>query len=178
MTDVIVDLDDFGDRFATEWDELRSLAAEFEGFKVSLFTIPTTLSTSMADRVLSEGWAQLCLHGELHVRHECEGWSVEKARAQLAAWPYTKVFKAPYWESSPALHQAVEEDSSWAIAEHPKHRAKLRGRALRVYFTDDEPGVVSVHGHFGVTPRSDIQLFRTTLRSIHRPRFLFIPERF
>jgi len=149
-----LDLDDFcvGNSQLPLLDELK---ARVPDLKVTLFTIPCPtgpIAMSPLEHAVwltvvrqSRPWLEFAVHGWRHTFLECRDWSKADAlevlqRAETLA-VYARVFKAPYWETSPGLYDAIAE-RGWVIADHPRNDA-LRPAGLRVYHLG--PG--RAHGH-------------------------------
>jgi hypothetical protein len=158
----VFDLDDFCQP-NHELELLDLLADRTPGFKVTLFSIPypvtpefvragNTVPTLKAIEQwfawvrMSRTYIELALHGWHHTFKECGSWT-KRAAIEALVWAeatglFVKGFKAPYWEISPPVYEALLE-RGWWVADHERNRA-MRPPGLRVYEIDNGR---KVHGH-------------------------------
>jgi len=188
---IIFDLDDFLYEH-THLDELDSLHT-LTDCKVTLFTImqpcnpehaycsksqyvPTLDQTAcyLAYLKKTRPWMEFAVHGYTHTYLECQYWSYEDAERVLRIAEemgcFVKGFKAPYWETSMGLYQALRE-RGWWIADHPRNEEK-RPLDLPVYKM--APGV-SVHGHVHDIGSNGLREARAVYEKMRGP-FAFISE--
>lgn len=118
----ILDFDDLSDTNDPH-DALMRLKARDDGFKVTLFAIPTRLSDATLSKyeALSD-WCALGVHGWRHARHECLGWTSEETKDKLARalaiYPqFARIFKAPNWEIDSETYKGCRE-AGFAVADH------------------------------------------------------------
>lgn len=97
-----------------------------DGFKVTLFAIPTRLSDVILKRYDSmKSWVQLGIHGWRHSRHECLAWTSEETqdkilRAQSIYPNFAPIFKAPNWETCDELYAGCRA-MDVAVADHVRN---------------------------------------------------------
>ena len=141
---IYVDFDDFNES-NHRLDLLEKLHEKLPGFKVTLFTIPEPNTVGFLLKVADLDWVQMVPHGWRHSFLECAGWSKERALTYLNMCDdlrvFKKGFKAPYWETSNGLYEALLEKKYW-IADHDRNDG-IRPGDLPVY----KVGVNSSHGH-------------------------------
>ena len=141
---IYVDFDDFNEK-NHRLDLLERLHAILPEFKVTLFTIPEPNSIGFLLKVANIDWIQMVPHGWKHSYLECRPWTKERALKYLNMCDDLKVFKkgfkAPYWETSSGLYDALLEKDYW-IADHDRNDG-IRPFNLRTY----KVGTDSVHGH-------------------------------
>lgn len=144
---IILDLDDFCED-NNSLDLLFQLKAQVPKFKVNLFTVPGRCSTMFLDEVRKLDWVDLIPHGYRHTTsRECQDWSYEGSREYLEYvlfLGYTKGFKAPGWQISNGMYEALVEFDFW-VADQAYNNSR-RPPILKTYILD-QPW--KIHGHIG-----------------------------
>lgn len=182
----IFDLDDFRDGNAN-LELLDRLKLRVPDLKLTLFTIPCPAgSTAEAHAVwlrevrARRPWIEYAVHGWRHTDLECASWTLGQARIYLQRCEklgiYVKVFRAPYWETSLGLYQAILE-RDWVIADHPRNAEMRAARPpLRLYDLEQPgPGEVRVHGHIQDTQGNGLAECFEQYAALEPP-FRFISE--
>lgn len=148
MGTAILDLDDFHED-DNQLDKLYKLRCRLPTFKVNLFTIPGRCSRCFIEEVRKIEWVNMVPHGFVHdTPRECEKWEYEESLSYLRGLEETgweRGFKAPGWNISDGMYQALQE-RGWWVADHPKN-ALRRPRGLRYY--DWTLNKNALHGHIG-----------------------------
>ena len=144
---IIVDLDDFTED-NNALDMLFRLRAAVPNFRVNLFTIPGLCSFPFVETVRKIDWIDMIPHGYKHpTSRECEHWTYSESREYLEYVMYlgfTKGFKAPGWQISDGMYEALWEFDFWVADQaYNNHR---RPPELWAYILD-QPW--KVHGHIG-----------------------------
>jgi len=150
---VVMDFDDLCDG-NDDMDTLRRLKDRDDGFKVTLFAIPTRCSDELLGRYDKErDWIQLGVHGWRHARHECLSWTseetVEKLNLARDIFPgFAPVFKAPNWEICDEVYEGCRE-SDFGVADHVRNMLILpdgvRHYVYNVRLRQDS--LTRMHGH-------------------------------
>ena len=186
----VFDLDDFlyEHTHLADLDRLHDLT----GCKVTLFTIlrpanpehypcstyhgwPTLEQTASYLHYLKQtrDWVEFAVHGYAHTPLECRDWDKNIANMILDMADdmgcFVKGFKAPYWETSHGLYDALRE-RGWWIADHDRNDI-WRPRDLRVY----KVGPESVHGHVQDIGSNGLREAWNTYAAMNGP-FKFISE--
>lgn len=185
-----LDLDDFGVT-NHRLDLLDELKRRVPDLKVTLFTVPNPEGLAQAlpsrpdDQVSAHvrwlatvkenrPWLEFALHGWDHSYLECRTWDRYRAINVLlwaeATGIFVKGFRAPYWETSRGLYQALLE-RGWWIGDHDRNDA-ARPAALPVYKLD-HPG--RVHGHVQDWGSNGLQEMWDTYAALRGP-FAFVSE--
>lgn len=118
----ILDFDDLTDT-NDPYDTLAKLHERDEGFKVTLFAIPTRLSDGLLAKYDSaRDWISLGVHGWRHARHECLGWTSEETqdklnKARTIYSNFAPIFKAPNWEIDVETYAGCKA-AGFAVADH------------------------------------------------------------
>jgi len=165
---LIFDMDDYERRHAQAINQAIAKCRELNGhFGLNVFIIPGMLDAQQVKAVHDVPGLVPCLHGFFHKPKECQGWTRDMANKALT-WAekaqFNKVFRAPFWETSDGLYEAIRE-RQWVIADHPKKVEKARSNGLaewQIYIpaygmdtllqmSDWEiwslDGLVKLHGH-------------------------------
>jgi hypothetical protein len=156
MKRVILDLDDFCEE-QHSLDLLFRLRGEIPGFRATLFTIPKRSGLGFVKGIQELDWLDLVPHGYLHATsRECEHWTYEYS-LQYLDWVehfgFTKGFKAPGWQISDGMYQALAERGYW-VADQAYNDAR-RPPQLPAYTLAPEQvalegeEVIKIHGHIG-----------------------------
>lgn len=175
---LIVDFDDWNDANAANTrDMLFQLHREIPGFKVTLFAIGSQCDPIVLRELASTGWIEFAAHGWTHSYLECSHWNRSFTEEHLARYEgigcFAKVFKAPYWETSPGLYEGLIR-RGWMLADHPRND-DVRPKELepRTYKLGT-PGCV--HGHVQNVCGNGLQEKFEYYRSLRADRFLFVSE--
>jgi hypothetical protein len=153
----VFDIDDLCDDF-DPIDELIELKERFPKLKVTAFAIPSRCDEDLVKDYRAIPWIELAVHGYHHSSMECATWSKEEAASKLEELEnlgWAKVFKAPGWQMSPGLYEALAE-RRWTLAEHAAYSAPVcETLELRRYcYNLPRVGVESIHGHTWDTSRN------------------------
>lgn len=173
---IILDLDDFCED-NNGLDMLFQLRAKVPGFKVNLFTIPGRCSYPFLAAVREIDWIDMIPHGHAHqTSRECERWSYGRSIEYLdwvEQFGMTKGFKAPGWQISDGMYEALVEFDFWVADQaYNNHR---RPPELRAYILD-EPWKVHGHiGHMGGHNANALELIYDDLLKL-RGEFMFIKD--
>lgn len=152
MKTYCVDFDDFCDVTVPELDVLKAVKEKYEGFKVTLFTIPQRTSDASIKHAKELGdWVQLAPHGWRHTRGECLAWSteeaVEKIREAANRGINAPVFRAPGWLLDGDVYEACQQ-LGYTVAAHEVYRIPNSGVAEYIYNAKDgRKNLVTTHGH-------------------------------
>jgi len=146
---VLLDLDDFCEG-NSRLHELCLLRRQIPGFKVTLFTIVGRCSPAYLSAIASLDWIDLVPHGEMHeTSRECQGWTYDRSVRYLD-WVeplgLTRGFKAPGWQISDGMYQALLE-RDWWVADQEYNDGR-RPAGLRNYVLGRGENV-QIHGHVG-----------------------------
>lgn len=157
---IVVDFDDFEDE-CTRWSELWRLKRINKNFKCTLFCIPNRVNRRALELLKQLDWVSPAVHGWDHSELECQYWTKQKALHVLDVCEqkgYDKIFRAPYWEPSQGMYEAIIE-RNWICADHHKNFIK-RPLGLKVYDLDNTSefrGVKRVaHGHLSPNSKNGI----------------------
>jgi hypothetical protein len=120
----VLDFDDLCDT-NDPYDSLCRLKDRDEGFKVTLFAIPTRCSDDLLKKYeRDKEWISLGIHGWRHARHECLAWTSEETMEKLsmarAQYDFAPVFKAPNWETCDEVYEGCQR-SGVAVADHVRN---------------------------------------------------------
>src|SRR3990167_933471 len=153
MKRIVVDLDDYSDDNAVRTLGLLDRLHEHEpGFRATVFAIPGRCGPDALAQVGERPWLQLAAHGWDHRPAECVSWDHERATDYLrridALDAYARVFKAPFWQTSPGLYAALMAEG-WALADHPSNLGVIPVR-LRSYVLGPRHGIGDAHPMLGV----------------------------
>lgn len=149
MRPIVLDFDDF--REGNErWEMLLYLKKKLPLLKVTLFTIVGECSPEWLEEKKKVEWIDMVPHGWLHPDpRECETWTYEESIAYLdriEPLGLTKGFKAPGWQISDGMYQALLERGYWVADQH--YNDERRPKELPVYHIENGQ-YMSVHGHIG-----------------------------
>ena len=157
-----VDSDDFCEK-NSQAELLEEIHRKNPAFKITLFTIPLLCSPQFIREWQKKDWVELVPHGLLHPDpRECQHWSYEKSVEYLQLMNFTglvKGFKAPGWQISDGMYQALREMGYW-VADQAYNNDR-RPKDLPVYLLD-APEKLHYHiGHMGghnpneITPHAE-----------------------
>lgn len=172
----IVDADDFcegNDRL----QELMLIKNQVPDFKITLFTIPGLCSKEFLDQVKQIEWIDMVPHGWLHPDPlEAQNWSYEESTAYLdkvEPLGLTKGFKAPGWQISDGMYQALLERGYW-VADKDYNNDR-RPKELKHYLLDDRNKLHFHIGHMGGHNPNEIGDFVHELSRL-KGKFQFIKD--
>ena len=159
MKPIIFDLDDFSNE-NNVLPDLIYLRTKLPGLKVNLFTIPKKTSFSLLRRAAKHDWVHLIPHGFKHNdNYECAQMTRHVSKVKLNkinSQFFKKGFKAPGWQISKGMMQALKDKGWWLAVQwkdgrmfgHPDgpfQPAVIPG--LRYYSLNEQPGYTVIHGH-------------------------------
>lgn len=148
---IALDYDDFSP-LNHRFDLLDKLRERYEGFKVTMFTIPWDIrfnpdgkGTPITDRLyapwvdrvkeaVEQGWMEIALHGLDHAPQEFENLTYQQAKNRVIVGekmfanvgiPVIKLFKAPQWLLSDSGKKAIE-DLGYTVCEDGYYNWNLR----------------------------------------------------
>lgn len=172
-TSYIVDADDFCED-NNGLEILTRIKEKNPAFKITLFTIPAKCGFEFLEKIRKIDWIDMVPHGWLHPHpRECENWDLNECRSyirRLKFYPMTKGFKAPGWQISDAMYQALLENGYW-VADQQYNDAR-RPSGLKVA----HPTAEHYHiGHMGGYNANAIEYFEEYLSNL-KGEFKFIKE--
>ncbi len=159
MKPIILDFDDY----CTEHNilpNLEYLKTLLPNLKVNLFTIPGRTSNALLKRTVKKKWARMIPHGFKHKsNYECAYMSRHRAKIKLNkinSQFFEKGFKAPGWQISVGLMEALREKGWWVGVQwkddrmfgHPDgpfQPGVIPG--LKYYSLNEQPNYTVIHGH-------------------------------
>ena len=148
-----VDLDDFYEG-NERWELLTKLKQELPRFKVTLFTIVGRCNRGWLETIKQYyPWIDLVPHGWLHATsRECQHWGraqCEEYLDRIADLNLTKGFKAPGWQISSPMYDALMDRGYWVADQ--SYNDDRRPKQLPVYIIQPNGGspIHSIHGHIG-----------------------------
>ena len=172
----VIDLDDFCES-NNGLDLLWRLYACVPRLRLNLFTIPGLCSPAFLNYARSLDWLDFIPHGWLHTTaRECQTWSYADSLTYLlaletAGWRHG--FKAPGWQISDGMYQALLERNWWVADQAYNHNR--RPVELRAYLLD-EPNRIHGHiGHLGGHNDNALELIFDQLAAL-RGEFRFIQD--
>lgn len=135
--DIFFDADDFSEE-NTGWELLRYIKRHIPDFRANLFTVLGKCSDDFIKDIKKIDWIDMIPHGWMHETPlECKEWSYNQSIEYLdriACYNITKGFKAPGWQISDGMYQALLEKDYWvADQSYNDHR---RPKELRAYIID------------------------------------------
>jgi hypothetical protein len=143
----IVDADDFCES-NTEMDVLLKIKEVVPEFKITLFTIVGLCSGRFFAEMSQLDWIDLVPHGLYHPHpRECENWAYIRCCRYLDLVDIvgiTKGFKAPGWQISDGMYEALLERGYW-VADQEYNNSR-RPPALKAYLLDSPN---KLHFHIG-----------------------------
>lgn len=175
----VVDVDDFHDE-NNGLEILDRVHDQVGGFRATLFTVVALTGSGFLEREWRprRDWLELVPHGWHHATpRECENWTLPKCRWYLDlienSWLdpyYERGFKAPGWQISDAMYEALLE-RGWWVADQA-YNDERRPPELRAYILD-RPG--RVHFHVQDVCGNGLAESIETLLSLRGP-FRFVSE--
>ena len=173
---IILDLDDFCED-NNALDMLFQLRAAVPNFKVNLFTIPGRCTMEFLNEVRKLDWIDMIPHGYEHAHsRECQHWTYSESREYLEYVSYlgfTKGFKAPGWQISDGMYEALVEFDFWVADQ--AYNNERRPPELRAYILD-QPWKIHGHiGHMGGHNANALELIYDSLLQL-RGEFKFIKD--
>lgn len=176
MNTYICDFDDF----CQGNDQLRILKQikqEIPNFKATLFTIPGRCSDSWFSEMKKLNWIDMVPHGFLHpTPRECEDWDYAQSKHYLKSieqFGLTKGFKAPGWQISDGMYQALLEEGYW-VADQAYNNDR-RPKELKAYILDSGNKIHGHIGHLGGHNTNEIEYLLPHILSL-KGEFLFIKD--
>lgn len=174
--DYILDYDDFYEENSS-LSLLYYLRSHIEGFKVNLFTIVGRCSTSFIEEVQKIEWIDLIPHGLKHeTNYECKDWGLQASLGYLGIlkdMQLTKGFKAPGWQISDGMYQALLQEGYWVADQI--YNNERRPAALKAYLLD-RPWKIHGHiGHLGGENANELSRMRMDLLTL-KGNFHFIKD--
>lgn len=162
----IFDFDDFSPK-NTNFGLLEKLREHYPNFKVTLFTVPwetrfgdPTIITEhkfepFCSALRKLDWMEIALHGLTHVPEEFLRVTYNEAKKRLLVGekmfinrkiPYTRLFKAPYWQLSEEGKRAAEE-LGWTVMQDGYYNWNLKDAAPSKTIKKDGKEYIFAHGH-------------------------------
>lgn len=176
-TSYIVDFDDFCS-VNSRLKILESIKKEVPSFKVNLFTIPGLCSEEFLFLVKNVDWIDMIPHGWLHpTPRECENWTYEEGKEymhKIAPLNLTKGFKAPGWQISDGMYQALLEEGYW-VADQAYNNDR-RPKELKAYILDSGNKIHGHIGHMGGHNTNEIEYLKETILALKGKEFAFIKD--
>jgi len=132
---ITLSLDDFNP-LNHRFDLLDKMKERFDGFKITMFTIPWDIRTELNQGGLAinqerfipwvnavrhsveKGWLEVAIHGLTHVQGEFQELDEKHASSRIkfakeffkqTKIDYVPLFKAPYWQASDGTKKAVKK---------------------------------------------------------------------
>lgn len=175
---LIVDADDFSEQ-NHRLDLLLELKARIPGFRITLFTIPGLSSPAFVQSVRTKyDWIDLAAHGKFHAtNYECLHWTCKQSREYLdwieAVYGdlFTKGFRAPGWQVSDGLYQALDERGWWCADQAYNNARRIPG--LRAYILDSPE---KLHFHIGGTMDNELGKHMDALVELRDREFQFVKD--
>lgn len=176
---VVLDLDDFY-QSNNRLELLFQINSTIPVFRVNLFTVPGRCSWHFIEEVRKISWINMIPHGFNHITNrECEHWPYPDSVNYLVALEeegWTRGFKAPGWQISDGMYQALLERDWWvADTEYNNHR---RPKELRCYLLH-QLGRHSIHGHVGHLNghnKNELEFLRPEIQKNGDKEFKFIKD--
>lgn len=141
----IVDIDDFHEN-NTGMEFFKIIKKEVPNFKANLFTIIGKCSPQFIKNINKMAWVDVIPHGWLHnTPTEAKYWSYERSLRYLdniAHLGLTKGFKAPGWQISDGMYNALLKREYW-VADQPYNESR-RPKKLKSYILD-KPNKLHFH---------------------------------
>ena len=172
----ICDADDFCED-NSKLKTLQEIKAQVPDFKINLFTIVGKCSLEFLEKMSEIDWIRLYPHGFYHKNsRECESGRYDESLKYLriceAFGVYRKCFKAPGWQISDGMYQALAE-REWRVADQAYNNDR-RPKDLQAYILDS-PNKLHYHiGHMGGHNKNEIGFYEDYLMSLsHLQKTLF-----
>lgn len=161
-TIILCDADDFCED-NNRLDVLNYIKDRNQDFKISLFTIPGRCSPNFLEMARQIDWIRMYPHGWTHdTPRECQNWTYEQSKEYLDKIDgFGKVFKAPGWQISDGMYQALLE-RGYAVADQ-HYNDERRPKGLKVFY----PTAHHYHiGNLGGINQNEIGLFADNLANL------------
>lgn len=158
----IFDLDDQSDQYDV-LPRLLELKEILPNLKVNLFTIPDATSPELIAEMRKHPWIQIIPHGFTHSsNYEFSKLSYREAadlftKTKLKCFEFVKGFKAPGWQISTEVMQALKDRGWWVAVQYSDGRfdGDVNGPyqpkvipGLNFYALNELlPGYKAIHGH-------------------------------
>lgn len=159
-----VDADDFCES-NSNLEILERIHAKNPAFKITLFTIVGRCSDHWLKKIKGIEWIQMVPHGFMHnSNRECQWWSYEESINYLdliSKLELVKGFKAPGWQISDGMYQALLEKGYWVADQH--YNDKRRPKGLKVFYPTDQHYHI---GHLGGHNANAIEYFEKQLAEL------------
>lgn len=150
------------------WELLQSFREHYEGYKVTLFTVPSELRwgkaktmrdkefaqwVKVAKKAHDQGWLAFALHGFTHIEKEFGDITYEDAYKRIqfgkeifesCELPLLPIFKAPNWALSAEGRKAAE-DHGLKVVDNLYYQWNLKDRLPRPAEFGDK--IIIAHGH-------------------------------
>lgn len=143
----VIDFDDFCSS-NTDWHLIEKLKEVIPNLKLNLFTVPGLCDSVWLNDMRQIDWIQMIPHGWLHkTSRECEYWNYKTCDNyldQMMQENWIHGFKAPGWQISDGMYQALLE-KGWWVADQ-QYNDYRRPEELRTYLLDSPN---KIHGHIG-----------------------------
>jgi hypothetical protein len=134
-------------------------------FRILLFTIVGRCSPYWIEQKKKIDWIRLAPHGWFHeTSRECENWTYEQSKEYLEKIEplgLEKIFKAPGWQISDGMYQALLEKGYTVADQH--YNDYRRPKNLPVIYAPLHHYHI---GHLGGHNPNEISLFKETLYRI------------
>lgn len=206
ISTIVLDIDDLAIG-SPGLDEFIRLREHLPNLKVTFFMIPIPAALvkktvtvaeyqDWADWLKNQDWIEICPHGMTHAPYEMKYLhgqkrlldyetaktfirASERTFEQLSL-PYQKIWKSPFWESSPECYRALW-DEGYTVAVD-RNQKKPEGGPVYVYnWSIDEPipdyDLLKGHGHMYPPSANAIQRsFQNILKLPTDAEFKFVSE--
>ena len=179
LTPVVMylDLDDFCAENSS-WDLLVELKSQIPNLKVNLFTIIGRCPVEFIEDMKQISWIDMIPHGFMHsTSRECQDWDYATSAAYLDyvdQYNLTKGFKAPGWQISDGMYQALLEKEYW-VADQAYNNAR-RPAALKSYILSSVNRIHGHIGHLGGTNLNELSLIMSQIVAFKHLEFGFIKD--
>lgn len=174
---IIVDLDDFCEG-NTSAHLLFKLRLAIPDFKVTLFTIPGKCSLKFIKEWKDIPWVDMVPHGHFHpTSRECETWDFPKCDAYLRWLEHlemTKGFKAPGWQISDAMYEALLL-RGYFVADQTYNNDR-RPVGLKTYLLDSDRKIHGHIGHLGGRNANELSLIYDEIMAHSGEEFGFVKD--
>jgi len=173
---IIADADDFAET-NSGLNKLMFIKSRNPEFKITLFTIPGLCSKEFLKKIQKLDWIDLVPHGWVHPNPlECLNWSYQESKEYLkkiSKLGMTKGFKAPGWQISDGMYQALLEEGYWVADQ--SYNNDRRPKDLKAYLLDS-PNKLHFHiNHLGGFNENEIGYSMMKLANL-KGKFGFIKD--
>lgn len=182
------------------WELLQNFHEHYEGYKVTLFAVPSELRfgkaqtmrhedfkpwVDAAKEAIKQGWLAFALHGFTHIEKEFENLSYEDATKRVSfgkqifesiGIPLLPIFKAPNWALGKEAREAVT-DAGFQVVDDHYYQWNLKDPLPRPAEFKEE--VIIAHGHVQDGDGVDNGIKETSSRIMDLPtdtEFFFLDE--